>query len=205
MQKQHLDAVQFVNNLYDPQFVHDNAQYLEGYFVAPQFAALESTPLMPVEQDFIEWMGKNDKPIAELPGYGWIAALQLVHGLKLAGPKFSQKRVIDLLNRDTHFDADGMIVPIDWTKQHNDPSGPHGTSEQVRGRLPVPVAGADPRRQVRSRVPEAGEAVHLHDRRPERTEAHRASHLRELRPVLSDHQASFVEPASVGVEPARAG
>ena len=136
IQKQHLDAVQFVNNLYDPQFVHENAQYLEGDFVAPQFAALESTPLMPVEQDFVTWMTKEHKPVAELPGYGWIAALQLVHGLKLAGPRFSQQRVIDSLNQDTHFDADGMIVPIDWTKQHNDPSGPHGTSNKYAGNYP---------------------------------------------------------------------
>ncbi len=136
MQKQHLNAVQFVNNLYDPQFVKANAQYLEGDFVAPQFAAFESTPLPPVEQDFITWMQKDGKPISELPGYGWIAALEFVHGLKLAGPRFSQQSVVDKLNEDKHFDADGMIVPIDWTKQHNDPSGPNGTSDQYAGDYP---------------------------------------------------------------------
>jgi ABC-type branched-subunit amino acid transport system substrate-binding protein len=136
MQKQHLDAVQFVNNLYDPQFIHDNAQYLEGDFVAPQFAALEATPLMPVEQDFVKWMTTDGKPISELAGYGWIAALQLAHGLKLAGPRFSQQSVVEKLNQDTHFDADGMIVPIDWTKQHNDPSGPNGRVNKYAGDYP---------------------------------------------------------------------
>jgi hypothetical protein len=81
-------------------------------------------------------MGKNGKPIAELPGYGWIAALQLVHGLKLAGPRFSQSSVVDSLNQDTHFDADGMIVPIDWTKQHNDPTGPGGIPNENAGKHP---------------------------------------------------------------------
>jgi hypothetical protein len=133
MAKQHLGAVQYVNNLYDPQFVHDNAGYLEGDFVAPQFAVLENTPLIPVEKDFVTWMGKSGKPVSELPGYGWIAALQLVHGLKLAGPNFSQQKVIDALNEDTHFDADGMIVPVDWTMQHNDPAGPDGTANQFAG------------------------------------------------------------------------
>jgi ABC-type branched-subunit amino acid transport system substrate-binding protein len=136
MQKQHLDAVQWVNNLYDPQFVKENAQYLEGDFVAPQFAALETTPLIPIEQEFVKWMGKNNKPVAELPGYGWIAALEFAHGLKLAGPKFSQQSVIDSLNQDTHFDADGMIVPIDWTKQHNDPKGPGGVPNENAGKYP---------------------------------------------------------------------
>jgi len=131
--KQHLDAVQFVNNLYNPQFVHDNAQYLEGAFVAPQFAAFENTPLIPVEQEFEDWMNKLGKPVSEIPGYGWINALQFVHALRLAGPNFSQQKVIDALNQDTHFDADGMIVPIDWTKQHNDPAGPNGTANQYAG------------------------------------------------------------------------
>ena len=136
MQKQHLDAVQFVNNLYDPQFVRDNAQYLEGYFVAPQFAALESTPLMPVEQDFIEWMGKNDKPIAELPGYGWIAALQLVHGLQARRPELLPEAPHRLaqpghaLRRRRHDRADRL----DQTAQR--PSGPHGTSNKYAGDYP---------------------------------------------------------------------
>jgi hypothetical protein len=61
--------------------------------------------------------------------------LQLVHGLKLAGPDFSQQKVIDSLNQDTAFDAEGMIEPIDWSIQHNDPTGPNGTTnEKVAGK-----------------------------------------------------------------------
>ncbi|MGO9875155.1 MAG: ABC transporter substrate-binding protein [Acidimicrobiia bacterium] len=134
MAKQHLDAVQYVNNLYDPQFVQANAQLLEGDFVAPQFAALENTPQPPIEQEFVTWMGKSGKPVSEIPAYGWISALQFVQGLELAGPNFSQQKVIDSLNQDTHFDADGMIEPIDWTKQHNDPEGPNRTANQYAGK-----------------------------------------------------------------------
>lgn len=127
MAKQRLDAVQALPNLYDPAYVEANAQYLEGSYVAPQFAALEMEPLIPIEQEFVEWMGKLGKPLAELPGYGWIDAIQLVHALKLAGPNFSQQKIIDSLNQDTAFSAEGMIVPIDWTTSHNDPTGPNGT------------------------------------------------------------------------------
>jgi ABC-type branched-subunit amino acid transport system substrate-binding protein len=125
--KQHVDAVQQLPNSYDARFAADNAQYFEGSFVAPQFASFEYKPLLPVQQQFIDWMGKLGKPVFEIPAYGWINALQLVHGLKLAGPEFSQQKVIDSLNQDTAFDAEGMIPPIDWTKQHNDPAGPNGT------------------------------------------------------------------------------
>jgi branched-chain amino acid transport system substrate-binding protein len=134
MAKQHLDAVQYVNNLYNQQFVHNNAQYLEGDFVAPQFAALENTPQLPIEQEFVKWMGKSGKSVSEIPAYGWISAVQFVQGLELAGPNFSQQKVIDSLNQDTHIDADGMITPIDWTKQHNDPEGPNRTANQYAGK-----------------------------------------------------------------------
>jgi len=125
--KQHVNAVQSLPNSYDPEFAAENAKYFEGSFVAPQFASLEYKPLLPTQQEFVDWMGKLGKRVFEIPGYGWIDALQLVHGLKLAGPNFSQQKVIDALNQDTAFDADGMIVPIDWTKAHNDPTGPNGT------------------------------------------------------------------------------
>jgi branched-chain amino acid transport system substrate-binding protein len=128
IKKQHLDAVQSLPNSYDAKFASDNAQYFEGSFVAPQFTALEYKPLVPTAQDFIDWMGKLGKAPTEIAGYGWINALQMVHALKLAGPDFSQQKVIDSLNQDTNFTAEGMIQPIDWTRQHNDPTGPNGTS-----------------------------------------------------------------------------
>jgi ABC-type branched-subunit amino acid transport system substrate-binding protein len=133
--KQHLDAVQNLPNSYDPKFAADNAQYFEGSFVAPQFASFEYKPLLPTQEQFIEWMGKLNKRVFEIPAYGWINALQLVHGLKLAGPEFSQQKLIDSLNQDTAFDAEGMIPPIDWTRQHNDPAGPNGTTNtEVSGK-----------------------------------------------------------------------
>ena len=133
--KQHVNAVQSLPNSYDPKFAADNAKYLEGSFVAPQFVALEYTQIPQTEKDFVTWMGKLGKPVQELAGYGWILALELVEGLKLAGPNFSQQKVIDALNQDTSFDADGMIEPIDWTIQHNDPTGPNGTTKaEVAGK-----------------------------------------------------------------------
>ena len=83
--------MQSLPNSYDSQFAADNAKYFEGSFVAPQFASLEYKPLLPTQQEFLDWMGKLGKRVFEIPGYGWIDALELVHGLKLAGPNFSQQ------------------------------------------------------------------------------------------------------------------
>ena len=54
--------------------------------------------------------------------HGWIAANQFVTGLKLAGPDFSQQKLIQALNGLTDFTANGLVAPIDWTKQHKDPA-----------------------------------------------------------------------------------
>jgi len=124
--KQHSTAVQSLPNSYDEKFVSDNAQYLEGDFVAPQFASYEYGPI-PEEQTMMTWLKNGNLPLNELSATGWLLANMFVTGLKLAGPHFSQQGVIDALNTQTAFDANGMIEPIDWTRQHDDPAGPNGT------------------------------------------------------------------------------
>jgi ABC-type branched-subunit amino acid transport system substrate-binding protein len=127
LQKQQSTAVQLLPNSYDQGFIAANAQYLEGDIVETQIAAFEYTPLVPEEQTMMTWLNNGKYPVDELSSEGWVAANEFVTGLKLAGPHFSQQGVINALNTDTHFDANGMIVPIDWTRQHNDPAGPNGT------------------------------------------------------------------------------
>src|SRR5262249_16424276 len=113
-------------NAYDQQFVQDNAQYLDGDYVITQFVPPEKNSNLPELDLFKQWSANSGKTVRELTYEGWIAANMFVHGLKLAGPNFTQQKVIDSLNQDTNFSANGMIVPIDWTKQHNDPRLPNG-------------------------------------------------------------------------------
>jgi ABC-type branched-subunit amino acid transport system substrate-binding protein len=127
LEKQQSRAVQLLPNSYDRDFVAANRQYLEGDFVATQIAAFEYTPIVPEEQTMMTWLHHAKLPVDELSSEGWVAANEFVTGLELAGPHFNQQNVISALNTDTHYDADGMIVPIDWTRQHNDPAGPNGT------------------------------------------------------------------------------
>jgi hypothetical protein len=126
--KQHVNAVQQLPNAYDAKYVKDNAQYLEGAFVSPQFQAFEFQPQLAEAKLFDEWMQKGNLTVTELSTEGWIAANMFVTGLKLAGPDFTQQKLIDSLNQDTAFDAGGLIVPINWTYQHNDPRGAGGQS-----------------------------------------------------------------------------
>jgi ABC-type branched-subunit amino acid transport system substrate-binding protein len=121
MQKQGLHAVQEQPFGYDADFVAKNGAPLEGSIVYAQFVEFEHQPRSPELQKLFQWAQTTGVTVRELTAYGWILADQLVTGLKLAGPNFSQQKVVDALNSLKAYDANGLIAPIDWTKQHADP------------------------------------------------------------------------------------
>jgi branched-chain amino acid transport system substrate-binding protein len=121
MRAQNLKATQALPQGYDTAFMKANGKYFEGDYVGVRFTAFEHKPRPPTMNDYFEWIRKTNGKVNELSMHGWIAADQFVTGLKLAGPDFSQQKVIQALNGLTDFTADGMISPIDWTKQHADP------------------------------------------------------------------------------------
>jgi ABC-type branched-subunit amino acid transport system substrate-binding protein len=120
MQKQGMQAVQQLPNGYDPDFVAKNAALLEGDVVTLQFIALEVTPQIQEVQNLYKYAGEIGVPVHELTAYGWILASEFYSGLAGAGPNFSQASVVNALNRQTAFDDNGFIAPIDWTKGHID-------------------------------------------------------------------------------------
>jgi branched-chain amino acid transport system substrate-binding protein len=123
IKRQGLNAVQLLPNAYDSAFISDNAQYVEGDFVQVQFVPIEADPQNAEQKTMLEWLQKRNFAPTEMRIEGWILANEFVTGLKLAGPEFSQQKVIDSLNQQTAFTANGLLRPIDWTRQHNDPKG----------------------------------------------------------------------------------
>jgi hypothetical protein len=117
MQKQGLKAVQQLPNGYDKDLVANNAAVLEGSIVVPQFVAFEVQPQIPEIKEFLAQMKKINKAPVEVAASGWILADELYTGLKLAGPEFTQKKVIDGLNTVKDYSDNGFIVPIDWTSR----------------------------------------------------------------------------------------
>jgi hypothetical protein len=122
MQKQGLKAVQSLPQGYDPDFVAQNASVLEGAIVTPQFTALENTPRIPEIRKLYEWAGKTGVQVRELTAVGWQLAAEFYEGLKGAGPSFTQGSVVGYLNTLTHWTDNGFLQPLDWTKDHQDPT-----------------------------------------------------------------------------------
>jgi hypothetical protein len=91
-------------------------------YVLSTFRPFEADPGDSGLKDFTTWMGKTDADLTENAMIGWIDADLAYQGIKAAGPSFSRASVITATNKMTAYSADGIINPIDWTRQHESPT-----------------------------------------------------------------------------------
>ncbi len=131
------DVVMSHPNTYSQTFVAENAELFEGDVVVPQFVPFEYDAAGDLREAFFEFTS-DDR--SELTMVGWIAADVAYTGLRGAGPDFDRAKVIAALNSLTDYSAGGLIVPIDWTKQHADPTSDEGSRSPYECFSPVRVA-----------------------------------------------------------------
>jgi ABC-type branched-subunit amino acid transport system substrate-binding protein len=119
MKKQGLDAVMSLPNAYDHEFIEENAQFFnDNSYVLTYFTPFEVKPKPTGLKNYIKWMKKNGDELNENSLAGWINADLLYTGLEAAGPDFTREKVIAAINEITDYTADGILGPVDWTKQH---------------------------------------------------------------------------------------
>ncbi|MEM7141391.1 MAG: ABC transporter substrate-binding protein [Actinomycetota bacterium] len=116
-------------NTYDVGFVAEAGNLFDGDYVAPQFRALEYPNDSPLRAIYDARVEGGDGPIAEQSMVGFINADHLYTGLLKAGPEFSRQAVIDALNNGDFYDAQGLINPIDWSRQHTPPTEDDPTND----------------------------------------------------------------------------
>jgi len=75
--------------------------------------------------------------------WGWLAADLAYQGLVAAGPQFDRQAVIDATNEMTEYTADGLMPPVDWTRQHTVPTvdDPTTNGPEVSCLAAVHIAG----------------------------------------------------------------
>ena len=120
MRQQGMNALQFLPNAYDHDFMSKNGSFFQGSVVIVQEAPLETTPRFKALNDYITWMDKGGYTKTENAGIGWTNADLFVTGLRAAGPNFSRQKLIDSINKLTDYDAGGLLPPVNWTRQHTD-------------------------------------------------------------------------------------
>ena len=110
----------------------EDADLFEGDYVTVQFRPFEADAEGTRLDDFQEWMDETGYELAELAMVGWINADLAFQGLLAAGPSSTAQTVIDATNQMTDYNADGLINPIDWTRQHD--AAARRTPATTRGR-----------------------------------------------------------------------
>ncbi len=130
--KQTLDAIQYVPNGYDQAFMRVNGQFFDGSIVRVPFVPFETKPLPAGVAEYLKWLKNQGDTPDEYTTYGWINAAMLLEGLKGAGPNFTQKKVVDALNKLTVDTGGGLLDGIDWTTQHVEKHTPLGCAAYVK-------------------------------------------------------------------------
>lgn len=112
------DAILYHPNSYDQGFIAEGGDLFEGDVVSVQFRPFEANPEGSGLEQFETWMDEQGSEPTELAMVGWINAAMAFDGLLAAGPEFDRQSVTDAFNAITDYTADGLLVPIDWTKAH---------------------------------------------------------------------------------------
>ena len=144
MRRQELDAIQYLPNGYDYNFLAENGELFEGAYVLTNFPPFEVATEDKPEGMLLyeEWIEAVDGTVGELSLGGWMAADMFVTGLRAAGPEFSQQGVVDGLNQLTDYDVMGLSADLDWTVEHTDDADPLCSAiSQIEGGAFVPVFG----------------------------------------------------------------
>jgi branched-chain amino acid transport system substrate-binding protein len=118
MKKQGLNANQYLPNAYNQKFISDNAPFFQGSYALTFFTPFEVKQKPKGLQDFQKWMKKGGFEQNENAMAGWINADQFVTGLKEAGPDFTRQKVIDAINAEKNFTANGLLAGTDWSIAH---------------------------------------------------------------------------------------
>jgi branched-chain amino acid transport system substrate-binding protein len=118
MKKQGLDAIQYLPNAYNQQFIEENAPFFEGSYALTFFTPFEVKQKPKGLKEFQKWMKRGGYQQTEMSLVGWINADLFVTGLRAAGPEFTRQKVVDEINKLTDYTAQGILPGIDWTISH---------------------------------------------------------------------------------------
>jgi ABC-type branched-subunit amino acid transport system substrate-binding protein len=135
MKKQGLNAPLVLPDAYNQKHIQQNANVANGSYVFTLFAPFESNPKPLGLKLYQKWIKKSGGTTSENSVYGWLNADLFVTGLKAAGCDFTRQKVVDAINQMTHYNANGFIAPVDWTKAHDQASGCFTWLKVVNGKF----------------------------------------------------------------------
>lgn len=109
-------------NTYDQKFVAAAGDLFEGDYIGVAFRPFEADASGSALADYFKWMNETSAEPTEAAMNDWIDADLAYQGILAAGPSFDRAKVIAATNVMTEYSADGLINPIDWSRQHESPT-----------------------------------------------------------------------------------
>lgn len=129
---------------YNPAALKELGSGLDGFTFVIDFVPFEAASTSKGMQTFLKEMKKRGIGPDEQALAGWQSAMLLNEGIKRAGKDFTQKSVVDAINKITDWTADDTRVKVDWTFDHGPPPLGHLSCNafvQVKNGKYVPVYG----------------------------------------------------------------
>jgi len=91
---------------------------LENFTFSMSFLPFDQAQYSPGMKTFLAEAKKRKYALSEHLLVGWQNAMLLNEGIKLSGKDFTQKSVVDQINKIKSWTADGTRAPVDWTTAH---------------------------------------------------------------------------------------
>lgn len=107
----------------DQRFIEENKDLLEGALLGVFTRPFESNIEGTAAATFLEWAERSGVQVNDFAIQGWIDADMAATAILEAGPVFDRQSAVDAFNQLTDYDAGGLISPVDWTLQHDAPTG----------------------------------------------------------------------------------
>lgn len=103
---------------YDKETIADLGSDLDGFTLPIQFVPFELAKGNKGMTEFLAAMKARKLNPTENLLVGWVSAGLLAEGIKASGKNFTQKTVVDEINKLTAWTSDGMIAPVNWQHEH---------------------------------------------------------------------------------------
>ena len=116
------DVVLFHPNSYNQEFVRDADGLFDGDLINVAFVPFELRTGSELQDAYLDYMDQLGRSLSEHAMTAFINADQAYQAILAAGPVFDRQRVVEASNGFTAYSAEGLINPIDWTRQHVPPT-----------------------------------------------------------------------------------
>jgi ABC-type branched-subunit amino acid transport system substrate-binding protein len=103
---------------YNTEVLTDLGDKVEGFYFQAAFRPFEAPEGSEGMETYLAAMEERNQTPNEHSLAGWINAQLLVEGIEAAGEDFTQKKVVNAINKFTDFTAGGILPPQNWTEAH---------------------------------------------------------------------------------------